>query len=149
MPKMSFCMTNPIPEISNRVLKKRAKRIKPVFRFVNESGKLTQVDVYEPAYKFGVLLYVEQPWDLRNQAMNYDLKPTGLANDISTLDRILTYHTMSARFNPSVAEVLAQIPPRLLRQTVAYEVTHKSPISYESFGLESFHKTMTILYKKK
>jgi hypothetical protein len=105
-----------IPEISDTKLKKLAKRIRPVVRFAEGAeGKFP-----DPR---GVAYYIK-PVHLRNAAVTWGPKPSRKAGELRLVDTIHTYHEYGAPslFKPSVAEVLAQIPEKHLKNIVAFEI---------------------------
>ena len=134
-----------IPEISDEDLERLAERMNPCAKFLkNDAGEFfedTRGDLY----------YTQMPKDLRGVGLNsyYYHKPTEPANDLEYLVSIHTYHTISTRLNASVAEVISQIPPEYLEDTVAFWVVHDIPTPVEDIGMSSYYKTETILYKRK
>jgi hypothetical protein len=104
-----------VPKISDTKLKKLAKRIRPVVRFAEGAkGKFP-----DPR---GVLYYIK-PVHLRTGAFTWAPKPGRKAGKLRLVDTIQTYHEYGAPslFKPSVAEVLAQIPEKHLKNIVAFE----------------------------
>lgn len=127
-------LLNGIPEISDEELNNRVQRIKPVITFKREKR------------------YIE-PCDPRFVAYTWDAKPAGKAKHITPLETITTYHRFGyyGFFKPSVAEVLAQIPERLLDRVVAFEIIKKpedaADLNREKMALnKGFHVATTQLY---
>ncbi len=123
-----------IPSISDERLMKLRQRIKPVEKF-DRSKKTPKAGLY----------YLE-PVDLRRQTFSWNPEPTVPANNLEEIAQITTYHTYgyAGFFKPSEAEVLAQIPSRILRKTVAYRVG-------DDFNIADgqHHRVTTILYGHK
>lgn len=127
-----------IPEITDKELKRRARRIKPTVRF----GKGTRER----------LRYIK-PVNLRNVAYTWDPKPAEVAKGLSPLRVITTYHGYGAPsfFKPSVAEVLAAIPDDIIDQVVAFEII-KCPETVDDLNREpealnaGYHVAITRLY---
>lgn len=139
-----------IPEINDERLEEILKAVKPVLRFIiDDRNKYEYVIASETdLFNCATLYYIKLPKDLRNEGYNSDPKPIEIAKGLKELATIDTYHTMSSRFNPSISEVVSQIPAGYLDDVIAFEVLHNFPVERVSEELKSFHKTQTILYKR-
>jgi len=129
-----------IPAIEVPTLVELANRIQPLARFKIEKNTLVEDEE-------GDLYYIKTP-DLVLVGVNREPFAERPANDLTELAKIETYHTHSSMLNASVAEVLAQIPSEYVDRTDAFEVTHPFPCPIVSEGMESYHKTTTILYQR-
>ena len=132
---------NRIPEISNKRLKELCKRIKPVERFADGPDGLFR--------SLGGWLYYIRDVNPRNVAFTWDPKPTERAIGLKELCCIDTYHTFAAPvcFKPTIAEVIAQIPEKLIDKVVAFE-TLSQDLSSANIADDYHHVTQTILYGK-
>ena len=144
-------MAGKIPPLSNKKLEERFENIKPVLRFLEkESGeKYRSLDE-------GKLYYIEDV-NLRNMSFRWFPKAKKIASDINQehYKIINTLHEslFSSLFEPTIKEVLAQIPEEDLEKTVAFETI---PFSYEKtrenffeFCGQGYIVAKTKLYGKK
>ena len=117
-------------EISDERLEELLQRIKPVVR--HHDGELWYIKNVHP----------------RRHSFTWDPKVTTKAGNLEQLARITTYHTFAAPvfFKPSVAEVLAQIPPRYVHATAAFEIPTGPMYQYIKTSREC-HKAKTTLYR--
>ena len=129
--------TSWIPEISDEKLKKLARKIKPIVR--DEKN---------------VLRYIKSV-DLRNIAYTWSPVFTKKAPEFSVITDTTTYHTWGyyGFFKPSIAEVIAQIPPRYLDRVCAFEIIKSPENISEVFGEQEalnagYHVAITRLYEK-
>jgi hypothetical protein len=97
-----------IPEISDKLLAKLSKRIKPVVR--------------DDAY-IGVLQYIADV-DPRKVSFLWSPEFTARANGLCWLGSFATLHTYGspAMFKPNLAEVFAQMPAGYTKTADAFEV---------------------------
>lgn len=125
-----------IPPITDARLKELAKRIKPVVR----TSK-------------GELFYIK-PCDLRGAAFTWGPVHTRKATALVKHATITTLHTFGfyGFFKPSVAEVLAQIPEKLLENTIAFEVIGPADADALNKHIDAlnagFHTASTYLYTR-
>jgi hypothetical protein len=127
-----------IPKISDEELAELAKRIRPVVR-KKSRGKRP--------------FYIKVNPDLRGTSYLWDVKYEKEATGLFEFATVTTLHTYGyhAFFKPSVAEVLAQIPPEYRDRVVAFEITER-PMSAEDLNKEraalnqGFHVAVTALY---
>lgn len=139
---------NWIPEVSKALIQERAYRIKPVVRFRRRGGEW--VHSVE-----GKLHYIE-PVDLFHTSFIWDPKPTTRASGLAPLGVTRTYHTYGYHgiFKPSIAEVLAQIPPEFLDRVVAFEIIDQpqttDDLNRERVALDAgYHVATTRLYHRR
>ena len=124
-----------IPLVPEGEIRALARRIKPVVEFQ------------------GKILHYIKPVDIFADAYTWEPKAAKKATGLVPLCEIKTYHAFGNRkfFKPSVAEVLAQIPARLHREVVAFEII-ASPEMPEDFGWDEkafeagYHVATTRLY---
>lgn len=124
-----------VPLVPENEIRALARRIRPVVEF---RGK--------------VLHYIK-PVDIFIDAYTWEPKAAKKATGLVPVCDIKTYHAFGKRkfFKPSVAEVLAQIPARLHREVVAFEII-ASPGMPEDFGWDQcafeagYHVATTRLY---
>lgn len=138
-----------IPEVPKERILELAKRIKPVARFVE--GELGFFQDFR-----GFLYYIEprDPWD--DAFLSWNPKPARRAKGLKPLCVITTHHhSCSAElFEPSVAEVLAQIPEEHLDNVVAFEIV-KCPESRYDLAANpealnaGYHVAITQLFVRK
>ena len=95
----------------------------------------------------GVLYLIERVHP-RQVGFNTNPKPIVLAPPLKRIGALVTVHTTSSAFNPSVAEVLAQIPDKFLDQMTHFETIRNWPQPMVHDGLESFFVAATVLYRK-
>jgi hypothetical protein len=125
-----------IPKISNEELAELAKRIRPVVR--KESD--------------GRPFYIKADSDLRRLSYLWDVKYEEEAKGLFEFATITTLHTYGyyGMFKPSVAEVIAQIPPDYRDRVVAFEITTR-PLCADDLNKqkkavnEGFHMAVTAL----
>ncbi|PWU22642.1 hypothetical protein C5B42_05380 [Candidatus Cerribacteria bacterium 'Amazon FNV 2010 28 9'] len=137
-------MSGRIPEISNERLAELAARIKPVV-FVRY-GKIGES---------GVLRYIGPISDLRGESFLWDPSLQEEAVGLIPVAEITTYHTFAFEgfFRPTIAEVLAQIPPKWVMDAIAFEIV-EYPRSLEDMQKHpemmrrGYHVATTRLYKK-
>jgi hypothetical protein len=123
-----------IPEIADDRLNELCARIKPVIEFK------------------GVKHYIK-PCHLRNVAYTWDATKAAKAPPLTELRVIRTYHTYGyyGMFKPSIAEVIAQIPPDVIDQVTEFEIV-KRPLEAKDLNEEKralnagFHVATTVLY---
>ncbi len=133
-----------IPEVSRERIQELATRIKPIVRFSGQTR--LRISPKGEAY------YIE-PVDLFEVAFTYNPKATEKASGLKALCEIRTYHEIEGpwSFVPSIAEVLAQIPPKYLAEVVAFEIVErpstKSDVSREPEAYKAgYHVAKTRLY---
>lgn len=126
-----------IPKITNAELSELAARIKPVVRDEKRNN---------------LPFYIEVDPDLRGTSYLWDYKFTEEAKDLFEFATIRTLHTYGyyGMFKPSVAEVLAQIPPEYRDRVVAFEITQRPVNSDDLFREQEavnqgFHVAVTAL----
>lgn len=127
-----------IPKISNTELAELAKRIRPIVRKESRGNRP---------------FYIKVGPDLRGTSYLWDVKYEKEAKGLFEFATITTLHTYGyhAFFKPSVAEVIAQIPPEYRDRVVAFEITNR-PKSIEDLNKEKvalnqgFHVAVTALY---
>lgn len=136
-----------IPEITDVRLKQLYSRIKPVMKKAG-SGELYWLREFSD----DELRHVAYTW-----GDNFDRRvPDGTIAPIKGKDfRCLHRYGFQGFFKPSIAEVLAQIDPRLLGVVVAFEIIkspsteadlRKDPFTSAAFN-EGFHVSTVRLYK--
>ncbi|MBU2561912.1 MAG: hypothetical protein KKD17_06455 [Nanoarchaeota archaeon] len=111
------------PKISDERLEELAARIKPVVRFVHVVS--SDLDAMVPNYR-GELYFIEDVRP-RRRSFLWDPVPTRLAEELNPepYKEIRTLHARDGViFNPSVADVLAQIPGEDIGRVVAFETRH-------------------------
>ena len=124
-----------IPKISDEELRSRAARIKALVR------------------KEGKLYTIEQPKNLRQTAFLWDPVFKERSGVVMELGRVRTLHSYGAPslFKPSIAEVLAQIPPELAAKVKAFEVLGPDTADGMNGHWDElnagFHVAETILYR--
>lgn len=131
-----------IPDISDDRLEELASSIHPLARFVERDGKLEEPSDDE----LGELFLIE-PCDPRNVGFNTDPKPTDRAPHLREVGPIKTLHTISSIFNPSIAEVLAQIPDEYIGLVTHFETVRDFPQPHQGVGEETFYVALTHLYQ--
>jgi hypothetical protein len=127
-----------IPKISNEELAELAKRIRPIVRKASDINRL---------------FFIKPDPDLRGLSYLWDVKYEEEATGLFEFATITTFHTYGYHgfFKPSVAEVIAQIPPEFRDRVVAFEITNR-PFSAEDLNKErvalnqGFHVAVTALY---
>lgn len=157
-----------IPSITDKKLNDLRQHIQPVASFVeilnpNDWSKPLIIDndrqrhflwqVY--AEKLGLdteapqLLRLATIGDPRRTSFLGNPLPVGIADSLTRVMDMVTYHTLSTFVNPSEAEVLAQIPEQLTHLVVAYQA-HYEPTALRivSEGINSYHAVLTRLYKR-
>ncbi len=128
-----------IPKLSAARLKALALKIRPIVR---NSKKVPH--------------YIK-PVDLKNQAFTWDPKLEDEARDLEPIKQIRTLHSYGYHgfFKPSIAEVLAFIPPDLADEVVAFEIVgspntaddfYKDKQTQEDFEA-GYHTAQTVLYR--
>jgi len=131
-----------IPEITDERLNELAARIKPVHNFGKRRGRC-----YVKPMKRGDYL--------RGVAYTWEPRPADKVEDLRPISDIRTYHTFGyyGFFKPSIAEVLAQIPPEVIDQVVAFEIID-SPSDAEDLNREAdalnsgYHVATTRLFAR-
>lgn len=125
-----------IPEVPKKVIRKRAKRIKPVYEFDGKKRFIKKVKLFSTAF-------------------TWDPKPRKKARKLVALQDITTYHTWAfyGFFKPTIAEVLAQIPEDVLDKVVAFEIVMKpetaDDLNKDKEALNAgYHVATTRLYGK-
>ena len=126
-----------IPNISGERLSELLKRIKPVVYFAGRG--LCYIKELHP-----FVIYLRYATPLRD------------ADDIRGFSDIITYHTYGYRsiFNPTIAEVLAQIPEQHVDNVIAFEIL-SDPNETNDFNKDSealaagYHAATTRLYVRK
>ncbi len=124
-----------IPKISDEELRSRAARIKALVR------------------KGGKLYTIEQPKNLRQTAFLWDPVFEERSGVVMEIGRVKTLHSYGAPslFKPSIAEVLAQIPPELAAKVKAFEVLGPGTANDLNDHWDElnagFHVAETILYQ--
>jgi hypothetical protein len=124
-----------VPGILDRDLEKRCKQMQPVVRFRLARGRA------HPGLR-GTLCYIEPTDPRRTSFLDYPvtIKP---ANDLIQLAVIQTIHSTGLRgHRPSVAEVIAQIPPTYIDDVVAFESGRFTFLPKATYTVAN-----TILYK--
>jgi len=100
--------------------------------------------------------WIEMKWpDPRRASFLWNPEPSGVREDLQEICRVRTLHTFGYHgfFKPSIAEVLAQIPPELLGAVVAFET--KGPETAEDLNKNidalnaGFQVAETILYRQR
>ncbi len=123
-----------VPEITMERLLELSERIKPVVHF-NGIG----------------LCYIKLNKNLLVPFLR-DYEATERADGLKTLCDITTFHTFGYHiyFNPTVAEVLAQIPEELVRRAVAFQVVSDPTKDVSTHDVEAlaagYHAATTRLY---
>lgn len=135
-----------IPEISDDRLTELAARIKPLARFVEVGNKLMDAELAEDENELGEL-YLIEPCDLRVVGFNTDPRPAGKAPQLRQVGVIKTFHTSSSLFNPSIAEVLAQIPEEYIDSVTHFETVRDFPQPQKHVGMETYFMAFTYLYQ--
>ncbi|MCL5006851.1 MAG: hypothetical protein M1153_01775 [Patescibacteria group bacterium] len=139
-----------IPKVPRGLILEFVKRIKPVVRMCRDplSGEL-KLTWGEAA------LYYIAPVDPFNRAYTWDPKPTSLADGLEPVCDIQTYHSYGyyGIFKPSVAEVLAQIPPELRNAVRAFEIISRpmtvGDLNRNQAALSAgYHVAVTRLYRR-
>lgn len=122
-----------IPQITEEWLSELLQRVKPVVHF-NGLG-LCYIKPTNPLAPF-----------LR------DCEATKRVDGLKTLCEITTFHTFGYHiyFNPTVAEVLAQIPKEYIRRVVAFQVVSDPTKEVHAHHIEAlaagYHVATTRLY---
>lgn len=128
-----------IPILPEGQLKVLFNRIRPMMRFQKIDRILRPSDSGDLYF-----LIMNDP----NTILDREPIPGNRAANVAEFRRIKTYHcwsTMAPEVHPTSAEVLAQIPPDILNQIVAFEVV----MSAGPGNIEGDHiRTETILYRK-
>ena len=128
-----------IPVLSEGQLKTTFNRIRPAMRF----QRIDRILRPSPSGDLYFLI-IDDP----NMILDRFPRPGSRAANVAEFRRIKTYHCWSAMIpevHPTTAEVLAQIPPDILNQTVAFEVV----LEVGPGNIEGNHiRTETILYRK-
>lgn len=122
-----------IPEITDERLEALSQKIRPLVR---SRGELWHIKPRHP------------------QAAAFSPSPvlTEMATGIEQITKISTLHSFgySGRFEPSVAEVLAQIPEEWIERTVAFSVLGPHDFSDRDFYIDAInagiHVAETTLY---
>lgn len=119
-----------IPAISDEALEALHARIKPVKHRDNVLRHLNQVDLRRQSFLF------DPAWGDRVREPLFEHA------------RIETYHETGygALFKPSVAEVLAQIPPHLHKEVDYFETLDEDTVAV--YSEHDGHRTVTVLYTK-
>lgn len=124
-----------VPSISDDRLKVLRTQMQPVVR--NSAGELRYI----------------APVDARRVSFIWDPKFKGLARGLEEIGRITTYHGCAyyGFFKPSIAEVVAQIPPEHLPRTVAFETKIAAHDNWREVTSPEgdCHRATTILYGRK
>ncbi len=130
-----------IPQLPKKVIKKRAKKIKPVMRLIEDKDGSWIKDPNGSRY-------IVSGYNIFNYSYIWKPKPLMKIKAVGNVATIITYHETPypGSFNPSVAEVLAQIPEELLPYVDAFEID-PSPKGYESILDDDHNFTRTYLYK--
>jgi len=137
MPEKSEWDRSYIPEVPEKEIRARAKTIKPVIAGGAKG-----------------LHYIKEV-DLFNVAYTWNPKPTKPATGLEPIQDIKTYHEYGyyGLFKPSIAEVLAQIPEKLLKEVVAFQLVGwpktASDLNEERDALDAgYHVATARLYRK-
>jgi len=126
-----------IPEISSEELEARYSRLKPVVK--DEQGKLH---------------WIKRPDSLSHIAFTWDPKLEEEATGLKPIKTITTLHTYGyyGMFKPSIKEVLAQVPSKLLNEAVAFHVqgpeTAQDLNKFKKELNDGFHVAFTTFYQK-
>jgi hypothetical protein len=133
-----------IPAIADDVLEEMAQRMMPV---VHKDGAFWQVAL--PVPKAGQTL----AHTLRITAHLWKPQLLPLVPGLRELARVRTYHTFSfyGFFKPTIAEVLAQVPPHLLTDVQAFKVVDgpqtADDLNRERAATEAgYHVATTVFY---
>jgi len=124
-----------VPEITDGKLCWLVSSIIPVVR---EDNKLYKIEIP----------------DLRETAYTWEPKITKEYLDLQEITRIKTHHYCSyyGFFKPSIAEVLSQIPEKLIEEIDAFEIIQDTNSGNDTeikiFKKGNGHLATTILYKK-
>lgn len=128
-----------IPAISDERLAILAARIRPLVQFPGERG----------------LHYIE-PIDPRKESFIWNPVKAEPATGLQELEDIVTYHTYNyaTHFEPTIAQVLAAIPSRLLADTAAFKVHISFDDDAHLYGEKEalragYHVAQMKLYRKK
>ena len=134
---------NSIPKVSNEYLVKHWYRIKPLVLSYGHNPGNWLLDLYKIKDYAGI----DEPY-----SWNYDI--TGKPGRLKAIKTIRTLHRYGSpnTFQPTIAEVIAQIPPELIG-SVDYFVVNgpetAEDMNREKLALdEGFHVAETTLYKK-
>lgn len=103
----------------------------------------------QPVVRMGGVLWHIAPVHPRTQSFTWDLVLTMPAEPVKVIGSSPTFHTYGAPslFKPSVAEVLAQIPPEWEERVVAFEMTHRDLDSRYVLA-EGYHVASVIFYSR-
>jgi hypothetical protein len=129
-----------IPSLSAEHLAERAAKIRPIIRFA-EGSKGYFVNCHGfPCYIYSVNIHTR----------TYLSKPRYLqrAFGLKHLCNIKTFHPFSSvlSFLPSIADVLAAIPEKIIPRVVAFEIVEL--LENEEALAAGYHVAKTALYKK-
>jgi hypothetical protein len=141
---MKNTLIQQLPSISNERLEELIRKIKPVVKLSKTHKSGINGFEYDETGK----LYFIQDVDPRHTSFATYPKPTKMAIGINPEPYlvIITNHAIDSIvfFTPTVAEVLAQIPPSELERCVAFETKYRG-VSDDSL----YHTGYTKLYEKK
>jgi len=133
-----------IPSISDERLTELAAKIKPLVRFEEHDGK---PEGHSLDGEDGQLFLIKPPADLRSVGFNSCPTATERALGLEVVRELRTYHTTSCAFNPSVAEVLAQIPDELIDEVTHFETIRNWPQPLCEHGDDMYFYATTRLYR--
>ena len=130
--------------------------------FVNEHALRVQpllIDECRESREFlangGKLYHIESKCDYFSQSYPWNAKRIEEAKGLVEVGRITTYHSYGyyGFFKPSVAEVLQQIPEKLLNKTHYYVVLgpdDADALNEQKDAIDQgYHRATTILYRRK
>lgn len=124
-----------IPKVDRKILIELAAKIRPLF-------------------KFDGVLYFIKPQDIFNVSYIWEPVKDKKASNLEQIKDITTYHGFNyyGFFKPSVSEVLAQIPKKLINQVTAFEIINRplyaNDLNREKKALDNgYHVATTRLYK--
>jgi hypothetical protein len=142
-----------IPEIDNKTLSRWYRDIKPVVRLENFApgtdiikfirGRTSKLE--------STMLFYLKEINPRKAVLTETLPSTTLAQNLRRLEEITTYHRFDnpRNFRPTMAEVVAQMPPTLIHQTIAFETVIYGALSDSFSNDKNYHQARTFLYTHK
>jgi hypothetical protein len=135
-----------IPEISNEMLWELYSVIRPVVSFEWKNKQLV------PS-KEGLLFYIKTVNPISENFL-WNPQPGEEATGLKMFCDITTYHsyTYNDCFNPTIAEVLSQIPDEYIGENgvAAFEIIKypKKPVDFKKYAWKGYHVAKTRLYTK-